>query len=46
MQSADIRKNVEQNYWTIGLIGSRELPQFLDREIEGYRRALTEMGLM
>jgi len=46
MQGADIRKNVEQNYWTMGLIGSRDLPQYLDREIETYRRALTEMGLM
>jgi hypothetical protein len=28
---------------TIGLIGHRDLPQFLDREIENFRRVLSEM---
>ncbi|HZM46794.1 MAG TPA: tripartite tricarboxylate transporter substrate binding protein [Burkholderiales bacterium] len=46
MQSGEITKNVAQNYWTIGLIGHRDLPQFLDREIENFRRVLSEMGLM
>ena len=46
VQSEQIRKDTQQNYWTIDLIGHRDLPGFLDREIENYRRALTEMGLM
>jgi len=28
------------------LIGHRDLPQLLDREIENFRRVLSEMGLM
>jgi len=46
IQSEQIRKDSQQNYWTIDLVGHRDLPGFLDREIENYRRALTEMGLM
>jgi putative tricarboxylic transport membrane protein len=46
MQSEQLTKDTQQNYWTIDLIGHRNLPGFLDREIENYRRALAEMGLM
>ena len=46
MQSDQVRKDLEQNYWTIDIIGHRELPAFLERENENYRRALTEMGMM
>lgn len=46
MQSEQIRKDLEQNYWTIDLVGHRDLPAFLEREHEKYRRALTDMGMM
>jgi putative tricarboxylic transport membrane protein len=46
MQSDLVRKDLEMNYWTIDVIGHRELPAFLERQHEGYKRALTEMGMM
>jgi putative tricarboxylic transport membrane protein len=46
LQGDQIKKDVEQNYWTIGLVGHRELPAFLDHEHENFRRALAEMGLL
>jgi putative tricarboxylic transport membrane protein len=46
MQSEYIKKDLEQNYWTIELIGHRDLPAFLEREHENYRRALAEMGML
>jgi len=46
MQSEQLTKDTRQNYWTIGLIGHLDLPGFLNREIENYRRALAEIGLM
>ena len=46
MQSDEIRKDVERNYWTIGIIGHRDLPAFLERENENYRRALTDIGML
>lgn len=46
MQSEQPRKDLELNYWTIEVIGHRELPAFLERELENYRRVLTELGLM
>jgi len=46
MQSDQIRKDLELNYWTIDIIGHRELPAFLEREHENYRRVLAEMGMM
>jgi putative tricarboxylic transport membrane protein len=45
MQSEQIRKDAEFNRWTIDIIGHRELPAFLEREHENYRRALAELGL-
>jgi putative tricarboxylic transport membrane protein len=46
MQSPELKKDLEQNYWTIDLIGHRELPAFLDREHENYRKALLSIGMM
>ena len=46
VQSDLIKKDLELNYWTIGVVGHRELPQFLEREHESYRRALTDMGFV
>ncbi|MEO8441240.1 MAG: tripartite tricarboxylate transporter substrate binding protein [Betaproteobacteria bacterium] len=45
MQSEQIKKDAEFNRWTIDLIGHRELPAFLEREHDNYRRALAELGL-
>jgi putative tricarboxylic transport membrane protein len=45
MQSEQIRKDADFNRWTIELIGHRELPAFLEREHENYRRALADLGL-
>ena len=45
MQSEQLRKDADFNHWTIDLIGHRELPAFLEREHENYRRALTQLGL-
>lgn len=46
MQSDQLKKDLEHNYWTIELIGHRELPAFLEREHENYRRVLTEIGML
>ena len=46
MQSDMIKPDLERNYWTIELVGHRELPAFLERELEKYRRALTDMGML
>ncbi len=45
MQSDQLRKDAEVNRWTIELMGHRELPAYLDREVETYRRTLAELGL-
>jgi putative tricarboxylic transport membrane protein len=46
MQSPQVKKDLELNYWTIDVIGHRELPAFLERENEAYRRALSDIGLL
>jgi putative tricarboxylic transport membrane protein len=46
IQSGELRKNAEVNYWTIDPIGHRELPAFLERELEKYRRTLSELGMI
>lgn len=46
MQSDMIKPDLERNYWTIDLVGHRELPAFLERELEKYRRALGDMGML
>ena len=40
-----IKKDAELNRWTIDIIGHRELPAFLEREQENYRRALADIDL-
>ena len=46
MQSDLIKKDLEANSWTVDLIGRRELPAFLEKEYQNYRRVLTEMGMV
>src|SRR5688572_2493045 len=43
--SDGFRKDTDLNFWTIEIVGHKELPAFLDREFATYRRVLTEMGL-
>ena len=46
MQSDQLRKDLDRNSWTVGVIGHRELPAFLEKEYQNYRRALTDMGMV
>jgi putative tricarboxylic transport membrane protein len=46
MQSELVKKDLDINYWTIDIVGSRELPAFLEREQDTYRRALADLGLL
>jgi putative tricarboxylic transport membrane protein len=46
MKSEELKKDLDINYWTVELVGPRELPAFLQREYENYRRALTEIGMV
>ena len=46
MQSPQVKKDLELNYWTIEFIGHRDLPAFLERENEAYKRALADIGLL
>ena len=45
MQTEQLKKDAEFNRWTIELMGYRELPAYLDREVEAYRRTLADLGL-
>ena len=45
MKSDAVKKDLDFNFWTIDIIGHRELPAFLERELEGYRRTLTALGM-
>jgi len=45
MQSDQLKKDAEVNRWTIELMGHRELPAYLHREVEAYRRTLADLGL-
>lgn len=46
MQSEQLKKDLEFNYWTIDLVGHRDLPAFLERKHENYRQALLQMGML
>ena len=46
MQSEQLKQDLVRNYWTIDIVGHRDLPAFLERELENYRRALTEIGML
>ena len=45
MKSDAVKKDLDFNFWTVDIIGHRELPAFLERELEGYRRTLTALGM-
>ena len=45
MKSEAVKKDLGFNFWTVDIVGHRELPDFLNREMDGYRRALTALGM-
>lgn len=45
MKSEAVKKDLAINFWSVDTIGHRELPAFLERELESYRRTLTALGL-
>ena len=45
MQNEQMKKEADFNRWTIELMGYRDLPAYLDREVESYRRTLADLGL-
>lgn len=45
MQTEQLRKDAEFNRWTIDVLGHKELPAYLDKEVETYRKTLAELGL-
>jgi putative tricarboxylic transport membrane protein len=46
MKSDAVKKDLDINFWTVETIGHRELPAFLERELEGYRKTLTALGMV
>jgi putative tricarboxylic transport membrane protein len=46
MKSDSVKKDLDINFWAVELIGHRELPAFLERELENYRKTLTAIGMM
>ena len=45
MQTEQLKKDAAFNRWTVELMGHKELPAYLDKEIETYRKTLAELGL-
>jgi tripartite-type tricarboxylate transporter receptor subunit TctC len=45
MKSETLKKDLDINFWTVDLIHYRELPAFLEKELEGYRQTLTALGM-
>ncbi len=45
MKSDSVKKDLDFNFWTVDLVGHRELPAFLAREFDSYRRTLTAIGM-
>lgn len=45
MKSESVKKDLDINFWTVDIIGHRELPAFLERELAAYRRTLVALGM-
>ena len=45
MKSDAVKKDLDFNFWSVDTIGHRELPAFLDKELEAYRRTLIALGM-
>ena len=46
MKSDEVKKALDINFWSVELIGHRELPGWLDKELDAYRRTLTALGMV
>jgi putative tricarboxylic transport membrane protein len=46
MKSDTVKKDLDINFWSVDTVGHRELPAWLDKEMEGYRRSLTALGMV
>ena len=46
MKSDAVKKDLDFNFWTVETIGHRELPAFLEKEMERYRRTLIALGMV
>lgn len=45
MKSDEVKKALDINFWSVDIIGHRELPAFLEKELDGYRRTLMALGM-
>jgi 3-isopropylmalate dehydratase small subunit len=45
MKSDEVTKALDINFWSVELIGHRDLPVFLEKELSDYRRTLTALGM-
>ena len=45
MKSDEVKKALDINFWSVELIGHRELPGWLEKELDAYRRTLTALGM-
>lgn len=45
MKSESVKKDLDINFWAVDVVGHRDLPAFLEREIAAYRRTLTALGM-
>ena len=45
VHSEALNKDIALNYWTIDPIGARELPAFLEKEYQDYRKSLLSVGM-
>ena len=45
MKSDTVKKDLDFNFWTVDTVGHRELPAFLEKELEDYRRTLIALGM-
>ena len=45
MKSDAVKKDLDFNFWTVDIIGHRDLPAFLEKELDAYRRTLLALGM-
>ena len=45
MKSDAVKKDLDFNFWTVDTIGHRDLPAFLEKELDAYRRTLVALGM-
>ena len=45
LKSDAVKKDLDFNFWTVDIIGHRDLPAFLEKELDAYRRTLLALGM-